>query len=81
MRDVKVQRRRLIRCAERAFRTCPELSDFRQGTSHGASVPALFTDVRRKLAFAFEHLDELAPVGVSRTPATTIYLGFRRKTC
>jgi hypothetical protein len=63
--DVKSDRRRLTHCVERVFTARPELAQFRQGTYHGTNVPALCTDINRKLAFAKEHQADLAPVGAS----------------
>jgi hypothetical protein len=65
VRDLKVRRRRLMRCAERAFRTKTELNDFRQSTHQGSSVPSLCTDLRKKIAFARKHAATFAKVGVS----------------
>jgi hypothetical protein len=43
------------RSVERVFTARPELAQFRQGTYHGTNVPALCTDINRKLASAKEH--------------------------
>jgi hypothetical protein len=67
LHTLKSDRRRLGHCVDRAFRGAPELAVYRQGSYYGSSVAATCTDVRRKLAFAKEHPEPLARVGV--TPA------------
>jgi hypothetical protein len=64
--DIKSDRRRLILAVERAFATRLELAQFRQGTYHGTNVPALCTDMNRKLAFAKDHEPALAAVGAGK---------------
>jgi len=64
--DIKADRRRLTNAIERGFRTKPELVEFRQGTYHGTNIPALCTDLNRKLAFAKDHAAALAPVGANQ---------------
>jgi hypothetical protein len=67
LHDLKDDRRRLGHCVDRAFRGAPELAVYRQGSYYGSSVPDTCTDMHRKIAFAKEHPEPLARVGV--TPA------------
>ena len=50
----------------RANRHRPELADFNKGTYQGTSIPAFWTDLNRKLAFAKEHEPDLAAVGAGK---------------
>jgi hypothetical protein len=65
MRDLKVNRRRLGHCVDRAFRGRPELAQYRQSNYRGTSVAATCNDMNIKLAFAKEHQSRLSPVGVT----------------
>lgn len=65
LHDLKDDRRRLGHCVDRAFRGEPELAVYRQGSYYGSSVAATCTDMHRKLAFAKEHPEPLARVGVT----------------
>jgi hypothetical protein len=65
LRDLKVDRRRLGHCMERAFRGKPELAQYRQNSYRGVSVALTCNDVNIKLAFAKEHQTQLTRVGAT----------------
>jgi hypothetical protein len=65
MRDLKIDRRRLGHCVDRAFRGKPELAQYRQNTYRGTSVASTCNDLNIKLAFAKEHQAQLDPVGIN----------------
>lgn len=65
LRDLKINRRRLGHCVERAFRGKPELVQYRQHNYRGVSVSATCNDVNIKLAFAKEHQAELTAAGAT----------------
>jgi hypothetical protein len=62
---IKSSRRNLMNSVERVFRHQPQYDDFRRGTYHGTNVAELCVDLIRKIAFAREHVADLAPVGIS----------------
>jgi len=65
MRALKIDRRRLGHCVDRAFRGRPDLAQYRQSCHHGTSVAATCNDMNIKLAFAKELQAKLSPVGVT----------------
>jgi len=65
LRDLKVNRRRLGHCVERAFRGKPELAQYRQHSYRGVSVAATCNEMNFKLAFAKEHQAQLAATGAT----------------
>jgi hypothetical protein len=65
LRQVKIHRRRLGHCMERAFRGKPELAQYRQNTYRGSSVAATCNDMNIKLAFAKQHQAPLTAVGAT----------------
>lgn len=65
LRELKVTRRRLGHCVERALRGTAELVQYRQNSYHGSSVPSTCNDMNIKLAFLKKYQSPLAAVGVT----------------
>lgn len=77
LRDLKVDRRRLGHCVDRAFRSKPELAQYRQNNYRGVSVAATCNDVNLKLAFAKEHQEPLSRTGVTAAFLAKLEAGVR----
>lgn len=66
VRQVKVDRRKLIKSASRALRRTSDLKDFGKSTARSSGVPAIVKDMNAKLAIVARNAAKFAKKGAPR---------------